>query len=160
MAAIPCTMALSNDTRSAQVLAWVEAQGIVLQSARGPVANVAEFIAGEPLRGSWWGHPAGKAIYEVLNTLADSPDIVATRLINGKITLVHSRVWPALMRVADTIGAQRLAAVHQEHTASGAHRSFDVEFPLWVPTDVAERAERLTLDDAFAQLPECLRAQR
>jgi hypothetical protein len=142
--------------RSVETLAWVEAHGVVLQSARGPVPNVATFIAGEPIRGSWWGHPAGKEIYEVLNVLDESPDIVTTRLINGKVTLLHSRVWPAIVRVADEIGVERLAAVHQEHTASGAHRSFTVEFPLWVPADVRAHASRLSRDQAFNVLPDCL----
>ena len=30
----------------------------VLQAARGPAPNLAEAIAGEPIRGSWWGHGA------------------------------------------------------------------------------------------------------
>ena len=37
---------------------FVERHGVVLASARGPVPNVAEAVAGEPIRGSWWGHPA------------------------------------------------------------------------------------------------------
>lgn len=147
-----------NNTRDgiAATLAWVEAQGVVLQSARGPVPNVAQYIAGERIRGSWWGHPAGKEIYEILNALDDSPEIVTTRLVNAKVTLIHARVWPAIVRVADEIGVERLAAVHHEHTASGAHRSFDVDYPLWVPEDVFERASRLSLDQAFALLPSCL----
>ena len=32
-------------------LDWVRAQGIVLQSARGPVPNLAEHVAGKPIRG-------------------------------------------------------------------------------------------------------------
>jgi hypothetical protein len=142
--------------RNAETIAWVEAQGIVLQSARGPLPNVAEFIAGEPIRGSWWGHHAGKEIYEILNALDESPDIVTTRLVDAKVTLIHSRVWPAIVRAAATIGAGRLAAVHHEHTTSGTHRRFEVDFPLWVPSDVRERAAELSLDQAFAQLPNCL----
>ena len=71
---------------------------MVLQSARGPIPNLAEYVAGEPIRGSWWGHPAGRDIFAVLTHLMESPDLVATRLINGKITLVHRRLWPALVR--------------------------------------------------------------
>ena len=138
-------------------MVWVKDHGVVLRSAHGPVHNVAEFVAGEPIRGSWWGHVAGKEIYEVLQLLDESPEIVTTRLVNGKVTLIHSRVWPAIVRVADELGVERLAAVHQEHTASGAHRNFDVEFPLWVPTDVMERSTQLSLDQAFSQLPDCLR---
>jgi len=142
--------------RGAETMAWVEEHGVVLQSARGPVPNVAQFIAGEPIRGSWWGHPAGKEIYEILNALDDSRDIVTTRLVNAKVTLIHSRVWPAIVRVADQIGVERLATVHQEHSASGAHRSVEVDFPLWVPADVLERAATLSLDQAFAVVPNCL----
>jgi len=33
-------------------------RGMLLASARGPIPNIAEMIAGEPIKGSWWGHPA------------------------------------------------------------------------------------------------------
>jgi hypothetical protein len=35
-----------------EALDWVRANGIVLQSARGAVPNLAEHVAGEPIRGS------------------------------------------------------------------------------------------------------------
>jgi hypothetical protein len=154
--AVGVAMGKNVSDRGAETVAWVEELGVVLQSARGPVPNVASFIAGEPIRGSWWGHAAANEIYAILNVLDDSPDIVATRLINAKVTLIHSRVWPAIVRVADEIGVDRLAALHQEHTASGAHRSFDVDFPLWVPTDVRARAKKLSREKAYAVLPSCL----
>jgi hypothetical protein len=154
--AVSAAMVKNLSDRGAETLAWVKEHGVVLQSARGPVPNVAAFIAGEAIRGSWWGHRAGKEIYEILNVLDDSPKIVTTRLINGKVTLLHSRVWPAIVRVADEIGVERLAAVHQEHTASGAHRSFEVDFPLWVPADVLTRAAKLSREQAFNVLPDCL----
>jgi hypothetical protein len=77
-------------------LAWVCEQGVVLQSARGPVPNLAEQIAGESIRGSWWGHASGHEIFAVLSGLRASGDVVATRLIEGRVTLVHRRIWPAL----------------------------------------------------------------
>ena len=82
-------------------LEWVREQGIVLQSARGPVPNLAEYVAGEPIRGSWWGHASGHEIFAVLSRVLNSPDVIATRLVNGKITLIHRRLWPALVRVAN-----------------------------------------------------------
>ena len=131
--------------------------GVVLQSARGPIPNLAEYVAGEPIRGSWWGHRSGHAIYTVLNQVRDSPEVVALRLFNGKITLVHKRVWPALVRVADRFPAARLAAIEEEHTASGAHMTFDIPFPEWVPPEDVAAAAKLTTEEALAQLPECLR---
>jgi hypothetical protein len=138
-------------------MAWICAQGVVLQSARGPVPNAAQFIAGEPIRGSWWGHPAGKDIYAVLSFLDDSTDIVATRLINQKLTLLHARVWPSVVRVSVQLGETRLAAIHSEHTESGAHRSFEVKYPQWVPEETLRIAASLSVDEAFATLPACLR---
>src|SRR4029453_6086827 len=95
-----------------QMAALVE-HGMLLESARGPLPNVAEMVAGEPIRGSWWGHPAGHAILDALNSLADSPDVVRTRLVNRKVTLVHRRLWPALARLADRFPPEDIAAIHE-----------------------------------------------
>src|SRR4249919_2131740 len=127
--------------------------GMLLQSARGPLPNVADLVAGEPISGSWWGHPQGHAIFAALQSLDDSPDVVRLRLVNGKVTLVHRRLWPALVRVADRLEAGQLDALHEEHTASGAHRVEEQPFPSWVPDDVLRRAARLSEDDAWGQLP-------
>jgi hypothetical protein len=138
-------------------LDWVCEQGFVLQSARGPLPNLAEHIAGESIRGSWWGHSSGHEIFAALNRVLDSPDVIATRLVNGKITLIHRRFWPALVRVADRFSAERLAAVDEVHTASGAHRTIEAPFPDWVPAEDLAAAALLTVDEALALLPACLR---
>lgn len=131
--------------------------GMLLQSARGPIPNVAELVAGEPIAGSWWGHPQGHAIFAALAELDDSPDVVRMRLVNGKVTLVHRRLWPALVRVADRFTPRQVAVLHEEHTASGADRVHEQTFPDWVPADVLDAAARLSEDEALAQLPVCLR---
>jgi hypothetical protein len=129
---------------------------MLLQSARGPLPNVAELVAGAPIKGSWWGHPKGHEIFNTLSSLDDSPDVVRMRLVNGKVTLVHRRVWPALVRAAEQFTAKQLAVLHEEHTASGAHRVHEEPFPDWVPADVVDQASRLSLAEALAQLPPCL----
>ena len=128
-------------------------QGMLLESARGPIPNVAELVAGEPIRGSWWGHPSSHDIFEVLNALADSPDVIRTRLVNGKVTLIHRRLWPALIRLADRLPVERLASIHEEHTATGAHRKREQPFPGWVPEDVQLAAKHFSEADAVSQLP-------
>jgi hypothetical protein len=138
-------------------LAWVCEQGVVLQSARGPVPNLAEQIAGEPIRGSWWGHSSGHEIFAVLNRLRASEEVVATHLIEGRVTLIHRRIWPALVRVADRFPVERLAALDEQHTATGAHRTVEIAFPAWVPPEDIAAASRLSIDEALAQLPLCLR---
>lgn len=131
--------------------------GMLLESARGPLPNVAEMVVGEPIRGSWWSHPGSHAIFAEINRLADSPDVVRTRLVNGKVTLVHRRTWPALVRLADRFPPERLAAVVEEHTSSGAHRVNEVPFPDWVPDEARRAGAKLSVEDALALLPDCLR---
>jgi hypothetical protein len=137
-------------------LDWLREQGVVMQSARGPVPSLAERVAGGPIRGSWWGHPSGHEIYRVLTEVRASPDVVAVRLIDGKITLIHRRLWPALVRAAERFPSERLAAIDEVHTATGAHRTMEIAFPDWVPAEDASAAALLTIEDALAQLPACL----
>jgi hypothetical protein len=136
-----------------EAIEWVRAHGAVLESARGPLPNLAEHVAGEPITGSWWGHAASHDIFRSLSCVRSSPDIVATRLVGGRVTLIHRDLWPALVRVAGLLPSERLAAVHEEHTASGAHRTTAIPFPEWVPGDVVTAAEKLTIDEAMMLLP-------
>jgi len=133
-------------------VAFVARHGVVLASAKGPVPSVAEAVAGEPIRGSWWGHGKSSEIFHALGAVDDSPDILCFKLIDGKNTYVHRRLWPALVRLADALGKERLTAVKQEHTASGAHRNVATPFPKWVPAEVKEQASRLSETEARAAL--------
>jgi hypothetical protein len=132
--------------------------GMLLESAHGPLPSVAELVAGERITGSWWSHPSSHAIFDAINALADSPDVVRTRLVNGKVTLIHRRVWCPLVRLADRFPIDRLAAIREEHTATGAHRALKQDFPDWVPSDVLRDAEQMTEAAALAELPACLRS--
>src|ERR1700712_5513143 len=98
-------------TNRFDVLEFVERHGIVLASAKGPVPNIADSIAGETIRGSWWGHAKGAEIFAALNAVADSDDVLCFRLVERKVTFVHRRLWPALVRLADEIGKERLTAI-------------------------------------------------
>ena len=138
---------------SEEVMATLAEYGMLLQSARGPLPNVAELVAGEPIKGSWWGHPRGHQIFAVLSSLDDSPDVMRMRLVNGKVTLVHRRMWPALVRLADRFTPRQLAALHEEHTATGAHRVTERPFPEWIGEDVEQAAAGLSVDEALAELP-------
>ena len=51
--------------RVVDVMALLVEHGVLLESARGPIPNVAELVAGEPITGSWWGHPSSHAIFRV-----------------------------------------------------------------------------------------------
>jgi len=135
-----------------EALEFVKRHGAVLESARGSVPSLAQAIAGEPIRGSWWGHPKGNQIYMLLNDVSDSPDVMRCRLVDGKITLVHRRLWPALVKMASAFDPYRLSAVREEHTATGAHRMTTIKFPDWVSDDVHAAAKSISVAEAEAQL--------
>lgn len=130
-------------------LAFIEAHGVVLVAARGPVPRLVESIAGEPIKGSWWAHPAGRRIFAVLQALEETGELLLCRLVEGKVTVVHRRLWPALVRLADRFTPQQLAQIKQEHTASGKHVNRVVDFPHWVPASA--RAAARELSDAEAE---------
>ena len=123
---------------------FVERHGAVTESARGPIPSLAEAIAGERIHGSWWGHPKGHLMYQLFNDVRDSPDVLTCRLVDGKVTFVHRNLWPALVRLASRFEAARLGAVHEEHTATGAHRAITVKFPDWVPQEVRAKTKLLS----------------
>ena len=131
-------------------LAFIRKHGVVLESARGPVPSLAEVVAGEPVRGSWWSHPKSHEIFAMTRAVRDSDDVLVCRLINGKITLVHRRLWPALVRAAGRLPTGRLARVREVHASSGRHVTTEVPFPDWVPSSVRAAARTLSEDAARA----------
>ena len=120
-------------------------------SARGPVPGLAQAIAGAPFRGSWWGHPMAHHMYRVFEGVCDSDQVLVCRLVEGKVTFVHRRLWPALVRLAGMLPRRGLAAIREEHTARGKHRVRVTPFPRWVPKPVLDQARRLSQADAVAQ---------
>lgn len=137
---------------AAEAMSFIEKHGVVLASAKGPVPRLTEAIAGAPIKGSWWTHPRSHHIFAILQAVADSQDVLVCRLVDGKVTLVHRRLWPALVRVAKRFRAGRVSQVHEEHTASGRHVTREIPFPKWVPREVVERAKAMSESEAFDSL--------
>ena len=140
----------------ARAVAFVKRHGIVLQSAKGPVPNLVDAIAGEPVRGSWWGHPKSHQIFAVLEAVLDSDQVLPCRLVAGKVTFVHRRLWPPLVRLSSRFRKSQLAREWSEHTASGAHRKRRIAFPKWVPSEVEAAARGLSEEQALQELGEFL----
>ena len=135
-----------------EALVFIRKHGIVLMSARGPVPSLAEAIAGGPIRGSWCGHPKSHHMFQVFEAVCDSRQILVCRLVGGKVTFVHRRLWPALVRLAGRLPKRGLAAVREEHTARGSHRVVVTPFPRWVPKQVRKQGRRMSQAEAVAIL--------
>ena len=55
--------------------------------------SVAGIVAREPVKGSWWSHPASQAIFAVLERLDDAEDTLLVKFISGKQTFVAKTLW-------------------------------------------------------------------
>ena len=103
--------------RSVDVMAVLVEHGVLLESARDPIPNVAELVAGEPITGSWWAHHDSHAIF--------ARDQRAGRLAGCRTPAVregedHARPSagrPALVRVADHVPGRS-----SRGDRGGAHR--------------------------------------
>ena len=76
--------------------------------------SVTGLVAREPLRGSWWAHPRGQEIFAVLQQVADHRDVIITRLISEKLTLVHRALWSDLLSIATAREGWQLRALSSE----------------------------------------------
>jgi hypothetical protein len=137
---------------AAAALDFVRTHGVVLVSAKGPAPTLTDAIAGEPIKGSWWGHPQGKRIFALLQQVCEHEDLLVCRLVDDKLTLVHRRLWPALAAAAPCIAPSRVCRVTQEHTPGGRHVNRETPFPDWLPADAAREAGLLGRDAALAAL--------
>ncbi|HEY1908047.1 MAG TPA: hypothetical protein VGG91_18510 [Myxococcaceae bacterium] len=84
-----------------EVVKALEASGLLyMHDARKP--SLTALVAGAPIKGSWWGHPAGKRIFQVASALEDGGQVLFVPLLSAKVTLVHRRLWPALVSVGES----------------------------------------------------------
>ena len=138
---------------ASQALEFVERHGIVLEAARHrAIPSLVEAVAGAPIRGSWWAHPAGRSIFALTRAVRESPQILVCRIVDGKISFAHARVWPALARLAKQFPPERLARLHEVHSDSGAHRVDETPFPDWLAPETTAAAKRMSEADARATL--------
>ena len=137
-----------------QAIQFIKKHGVVLESAHGPVPNLAETAAGERIRGSWWAHPKSQVIFRLTRAVRDSDDILVCRLVHGKVTYVHRRLWSALVRLAKQFDNKSLGRIREVHTLRGEHELQVVPFPRWVPEKVKLSARKLSETNAVFQLGE------
>jgi hypothetical protein len=87
-------------TTPAEAHAFLRANGAVLLADGGPERpSLARAIAGGAVQGSWWSHPKARLIFRLATALEDGGEAVVLKLVDGKVTFLHRRLWPALWRV-------------------------------------------------------------
>ena len=84
---------------TSSVLDALSNAGLLLnQDKRLP--NIVTLLTGEAVSKSWWSHPKGRLIFAVLSDLSEHPDVLFSKLLNGKVTLIHRKLWPAFLSTA------------------------------------------------------------
>jgi hypothetical protein len=73
--------------------------GLLLQQDK-TLPNVINLVTGESLKSSWWSHPRARTIFETLEELSTHPEVIITKLVGGKVTFVHRKLWPSILTVA------------------------------------------------------------
>jgi hypothetical protein len=101
------------------LLARLREHGLLLQQDKR-LPDVASAVAGEPIRGSWWAHPRAHAIFACLGELEQHPDTLVTKLVAGKVTFLHRRLWPAVLAVGVARAPWQFAGL-----AAGARELYD-----------------------------------
>jgi hypothetical protein len=80
------------------VLQALSTKGLLLLQDK-QLPNVVTLVTGDTPRGSWWSHPKGRLVFGVLTELEEHPDVLFTKLLGKKVTLVHRTLWPPLLTV-------------------------------------------------------------
>jgi hypothetical protein len=97
-------------TSSTRALTRIEREferiGLLLQHD-AELPSFTALFAGEPIRGSWWSHALAHPIYDLLQQFADRTGKLSAKIVNGKVTYVHPRLWPAFLVCVQNLDPQR-----------------------------------------------------
>jgi len=123
----------------AHTLKWAKAMGLVML---GPTPNLPSLVThiAPGLRGArWWSHPQANEIYNTYRQIIEDRDIAVAKLVDGKITLLHRKLWPAIIKLVQDemwrkkqIGALSLTAKSLlDHVESAGSIRLDFLAPDW-----------------------------
>ncbi len=129
------------------VIGALERDGLMLLSD-SMLPSLTWLVTGGPMHSSWWGHPQGGEIYRLLTQLTDHPDVLQAKLVDGKVTFVHRRLWPAVIAVGTArevwqtqglpVAAQFLLDMVEETGAMDWN-----EIPAFLPPSQTKSAEAI-----------------
>lgn len=91
-------MGTDTATHLQQILRQLTKFGFLLESDP-KLPSVCTLITGEPLKSSWWSHPLAQIIFQVNEQLEDHQDVLITKLVAGKVTFVHRKLWPEILSI-------------------------------------------------------------
>jgi hypothetical protein len=107
---IVTSMASVDPRALRRIEAELERIGLLMQHDR-VLPSVTSLFAGAPIAGSWWSHPCAHQIYDLLIAFEAGAGALSVKLVNGKVTFVHERLWPSLLAVVQQPRSRERAAL-------------------------------------------------
>lgn len=101
-----------NREMLAECLAALRRNGLLLKSDPA-FPSVATLVTGEPIRGSWWAHPAAQVIFQTLESLEEHREVLLLKLVAGKDTFVHRKLWPEILAIGSAGDAWQIAGLSE-----------------------------------------------
>ncbi len=93
------------------MLELIRSVGILLYTDRA-FPSLATTMIGAPVAGSWMTHPMANELYLLGRELERHREVLLVKLLSGKLTFVHARLWPALIAIATAHEAWQLDGLH------------------------------------------------
>jgi hypothetical protein len=124
------------------LLAHIQTSGMLLH--HDPVLlSLTTLVANGSVTGSWWAHPQAQRMYTLINTLTEHSDLLVVKLVRGKATFLHRRLWPALLAVACARETWQVATLSD--TARALYEAVEYQGTLRATGAVPKELERRLL---------------
>lgn len=81
-----------------KVLAALGSFGLLMVSDNA-FPSVSGLVVRERVKGSWWSHPLAHTIFGINELLEEHRDVLITKLVAGKVTFVHRKLWPQIYAI-------------------------------------------------------------
>jgi len=92
------------------VLDYLGRLGVLLEADRN-FPSITGIMVREPIKGSWWSHPMANELYLLSQRLVQHSDTIFLKLLSGKTTYVHRRLWPELIAIGTAQEPWQLGAL-------------------------------------------------
>ena len=103
--------------RIVRPLDYLQERGLLLLQDKN-LPSLVGLIVGGPIRGSWWGHAKCAEIFHAQEELDKHPDVMTTKLISGKVTFVHRKLWHELIAIGRAREPWQVAGLTNEARTS------------------------------------------
>jgi hypothetical protein len=122
-----------------------EARALLDRKGLVTLSEYVEAIVGEKPKGSWWSHPKGKLVFNLMSTLEDEPGVITCKLIEGRVTFVSPKLVPSLLAVVTDAAWRkpRIAALSKPARRLLSRVRTELEIHAQYKKPATELAERL-----------------